>query len=82
MTSAITWAIWAAADTDFVTHCSVSHHQHNNNSGHFYIAPYLTNKGEHTTLYKINNNGYIKTSKNNQLYSNIAFPTNTHVTMV
>ena len=63
MTSAITWAIWAAADTDFVTHSSVSHHQHNNNSGHFYIAPYLTNKGEHTALYKINNNGYIKTSK-------------------
>ena len=27
------------------------------------VAPYLTNKGEHTVLYKINNNLYIKTSK-------------------
>ena len=28
-----------------------------------FIALYLTDKGEHTTLYKINNNVYIKTSK-------------------
>ena len=27
------------------------------------IAPYLTDKGEHTSLYKINNNVYSKTSK-------------------
>ena len=27
------------------------------------VAPYLTNKAEHTLLYKINNNVYIKTSK-------------------
>ena len=27
------------------------------------IAPYLTDKGEHTALYKINHNVYIKTSK-------------------
>ena len=27
------------------------------------IAPYLADKGEHTTLYKINTNVYIKTSK-------------------
>ena len=42
-----------------------------NNSGHFYtigvyIMLYLTNKGEHTTLYKINKRVYIKTS--NKLY--------------
>ena len=28
-----------------------------------FIAPYLTDRGEHTTLYKNNNNVYIKTSK-------------------
>ena len=27
-----------------------------NNSGHFYSAVYLADKGEHTALYKINNN--------------------------
>ena len=27
------------------------------------IAPYRTDKGEHTALYKVNNNVYIKTSK-------------------
>ena len=35
----------------------------NNSSGHFYCATYFTNKCEHTALYKINNNVYIKTSK-------------------
>ena len=28
-----------------------------------FVAPYLTDKGEHTALYKVNNNVYIKTSK-------------------
>jgi len=27
------------------------------------IAPHLTDKGEHSALYKLNNNVYIKTSK-------------------
>ena len=34
----------------------------NNNSGYLHSA-YLNDKGEHTALYKINNNVYIKTSK-------------------
>ena len=29
----------------------------------FYVAPYLTEKSEHTSIYKINNDVYIKTSK-------------------
>ena len=33
----------------------------NNNSGVISIAQYLTDKGEHTALYKTNNNVYIKT---------------------
>ena len=35
-------------------------HTTNNNSSHFLISivPYLTNKGQHTTLYKINQNIY------------------------
>ena len=31
------------------------------------IAPYLTGKGEHTVLYKINNNVYIQISKKNKI---------------
>ena len=33
------------------------------------VAPYLTDKGEHTALYKINKNAYIKTLKRIMLYS-------------
>ena len=33
------------------------------------IAPYFTDKGAHTALYKINKNVCIKTCKNGKLYS-------------
>ena len=42
--------------------CSRSYTNYNNDSGHFmiYIVWYLTDKGEHTALYKINKNVYVK----------------------
>ena len=46
-------------------HCTTGNHINNNNNlnnSHFYDA-YLTSKGEHTALYKVNNNVSIKTSK-------------------
>ena len=43
------------------------------------IELYLTNKGDHTMLYKISNNFYIKTSTNIRLYShNVVFLTHIH----
>ena len=44
-----------------------------------YIALYLTNKGEHTTLYKINNNIYIKTFKKNYIIIWYSLHTHTHM---
>ena len=46
------------------------------------IGLYVTDKGEHTVPYKINNSVYIKTSKNDKLYScNIVFLVLTHALM-
>ena len=43
------------------------------------VEPCLTNKGEHTALYKISQNVYIKTSKNNNCIVIILYcPHNTH----
>ena len=42
------------------------------------IPPYLTDKGEHADLYKINNNVCIKTSNNKSCSHNIIFLTCRH----
>ena len=42
------------------------------------IVPYLTGKGEHTVLYKNNNNVYIKTSKIINYIVIILYSSHTH----
>ena len=42
------------------------------------IVPYLTDKGEHTTLYKINNNVCIKTSQTMNYTVIIMYSAHTH----
>ena len=44
-----------------------------------FVAPYLTDKGEHTTLYQVNNNVYIKTSKLISYIVIILYPLLMHV---